>query len=394
MQFIDHKMKKEVAVIIGAGPAGIATAACLNNLSIPNIILEKDDCIASLWKKRSYDRLKLHLAKQFCSLPLMPLPHSAPTFISKAEFIGYLDNYVEHFKLHVVYCTEVVSAALDENGNSWIITVSNRISGKKDEYSARFLIVATGENSEKFIPEIHGLKSFSGEVIHSSEYRSGEVFSTKNVLVVGSGNSGMEIAYDLSKFGARTSIAVRSPFHVMSKETIHFGMVLMKYFPVKIVDVLLVMLAKFKYGNLSKYGIVRPKNGPLKMKAATGRSAVIDVGTVDKIKSGEITVVKAISRIRGDEVISIDGSSNRFDVIIFATGYRSTANTWLKDGEFMLNETGMPKQSFPEHWKGRNGLYCAGLSRRGLPGVSMDAQNIANHINMVCLLVLDFDFMT
>lgn len=66
----------------------------------------------------------------------------------------------------------------------------------------------------------------------------------------------------------------------------------------------------------------------------------------------------------------------------------------MQDGEFMLNETGMPKQSFPEHWKGRHGLYCAGLSRRGLPGVSMDAQNIANHINMVCLLVLDFDFMT
>lgn len=85
-------------------------------------------------------------------------------------------------------------------------------------------------------------------------------------------------------------ISVMLQFHVMSKEMIHFGMVLMKYFPVKIVDVLLVMLAKFKYGNLSKYGIVRPKNGPLKMKAATGRSAVIDVGTVDKIKSGEITV--------------------------------------------------------------------------------------------------------
>ena len=79
-------------------------------------------------------------------------------------------------------------------------------------------------------------------------------------------------------------------FHVMSKEMIHFGMVLVKHFPVKMVDALLLMLAKFKYGDLSKYGIVRPKNGPLKMKAATGRSAVIDVGTVDKIKSGEIKV--------------------------------------------------------------------------------------------------------
>ncbi|KAK1300176.1 putative indole-3-pyruvate monooxygenase YUCCA10 [Acorus calamus] len=210
---------KEV-VIVGAGPSGLATSVCLNLLSIPNVILEKEDCYNSLWKKRSYDRLKLHLAKEFCNLPHFPHPKSAPTYIPKDAFI-------------------------------------------KD---------------------------------------------------------------------------------------------------------------------LSKYGIHRPKEGPFFLKVTTGRSPVIDVGTVSKIKSGEIQVLPEIKEIRGSEVVFSDGKSHPFDAIVFSTGYKSTANYWLKDDENLLNKEGFPKERFPNHWKGKNGLYFAGLGRRGLEGVSMDAQNIANDI--------------
>ncbi|KAJ0973127.1 hypothetical protein J5N97_021086 [Dioscorea zingiberensis] len=372
-------MKTDV-VIVGAGPSGIATAACLNSFSIPNVVIEKEDCTASLWKNKAYDRLKLHLAKQFCSLPLMPHSADAPTFIPKDEFIRYLDDYVKHFMINPVFCTEVVSATFSETSNTWSVISRNKITGEVNEYMSNFLVVATGENSEGIIPEIPGLESFPGEVMHSSLYKSGAGFAGKSVLVVGCGNSGMEIAYDLSNFGAITSISIRSPFHVMTKEMIHLGMVLVKYLPVKVVDELLLMLARFKYGNLSKYGIVRPKNGPLALKASTGRSAVIDVGTVHKIKTGEIKVVKGLLSIKGTEVLFSDGKSDHFDAIVFATGYKSTANNWLKDDGCMLNEEGFPKKMFPNHWKGMNGVYCVGLARRGLEGVSMDARNIANDI--------------
>lgn len=85
----------------------------------------------------------------------------------------------------------------------------------REVYAAKYMVVATGENGEGVIPKIPGLvESFEGEYLHSSAYKNGEKFAGKNVLVVGSGNSGMEIAFDLSKWNAKVSIVVRSPVSI------------------------------------------------------------------------------------------------------------------------------------------------------------------------------------
>ncbi|KAK9293295.1 hypothetical protein L1049_021287 [Liquidambar formosana] len=164
---------------------------------------------------------------------------------------------------------------------------------------------------------------------------------------------------------------------------VHLGMVLLKYLPVFLVDTFITILSKFKYGDLSKYGIHRPKKGPFYVKEIMGRSPVLDVGTVKKIQVGEIQVFPAISSFNKNKVQFKNGFEKEFDVIVFATGYKSVANNWLKDYKYVLNDDGMPKNSFPTHWKGENGLYCAGLSRRGIFGVSMDAKAIADDIKMI-----------
>nr|XP_051179505.1 probable indole-3-pyruvate monooxygenase YUCCA11 [Lolium perenne] len=296
-------MEKVVVLIVGAGPAGLATAACLTQLSIPYVIIEREDCSASLWRNRAYDRLKLHLAKEFCELPHMSYPADAPTYIPKALFVKYVDDYIECFNIQPKYLTSVKSSTYDSEKKVWSIVAHDIAECKKINFTAKFLIVATGENSAENIPVITGLQNFPGETIHSSRYKSGKSFSGKSVLVIGSGNSGMEIAYDLATHGVNTSIVVRS---------------------------------RYVQGSISKI-----------------------MGNIVKFQSG-------------DEI--------SFNAIVFATGYKSTTNMWLKNGESMLNDNGLPTKDYPNHWKGENGLYCAGLARRGLAGIAEDAKNIANDI--------------
>jgi indole-3-pyruvate monooxygenase len=219
-------MEVQTAVlIVGAGPAGLATAACLTQLSIPYVIVEREGFSASLWRNRAYDRLKLHLAKEFCELPHMSYPVDAPTYIPKDQFVKYLDNYIERFDIRPKYHTTIESSSYDEVRKCWFSIARNIKTSVVVRYTARFLVVASGENSAGNIPMIPGLDGFTGEAIHSSRYKSGATYSGKNVLVVGCGNSGMEIAYDLASHGANTSIVVRNPvsflFRLLSEKKTH-----------------------------------------------------------------------------------------------------------------------------------------------------------------------------
>ncbi|KAK4407061.1 putative indole-3-pyruvate monooxygenase YUCCA10 [Sesamum angolense] len=305
-------------IIVGGGPSGLATAACLHELSIPYTLLERQDCFAPLWQKYSYDRVHLHLPKHFCQLPLMPIPPSYSKYLSRNEFVQYLNDYVSRFRIRPRYRRLVETASYDEVAGKWTITARNLGSGEEEEYTPRFLVVATGETCDPKIPEVEGLHSFTGETLHSTEYRNGEKFAGERVLVVGSGNSD---AYNVEGI-------------------VHAALILLKYLPLKWVDWMVVMLSRCVYGDLSKFGIQRPKEGPFALKLKYGKYPVIDVGTLNNLINSR--------QIQGDD--------------------------------YLLSDDGLPKPNFPNHWKGKNGLYCAGLSRRGLYGAAADAQNIAHDI--------------
>ncbi|OVA15088.1 Pyridine nucleotide-disulfide oxidoreductase [Macleaya cordata] len=371
-------MREEVVIIVGAGPSGIATSVCLNHLSIPNIVLEREDCLASLWAKKCYDRLHLQIPKQLSHLPYMSFPANYPKYPSKDQFVMYMENYASQFKVSPLYNRLVELAMFEETTGKWCVDVKNTSTGDAEKYVGRFLVVATGVG-DPYAPEIEGLDSFKGEVLHSTEYKNGAKYVNKNVLVVGSGNSGMDIALDLANFGAKTSIVVRSPIHIINREMACLGVMLMKSLPLNIVDWLLILLSKLRYGDTTKYGIARPKKGhPFFFK--DGRLPVIDVGAYNKIKSGHIQVLPLIRSIAGDCVEFLNGKSYQFEVVVLATGFRRSTNKWLKDGGYLLNESDNEKTSLAHSWKGRNGLYCAGLSKRGLHAAGVDAEKIANDI--------------
>ncbi|XP_002514307.2 indole-3-pyruvate monooxygenase YUCCA2 [Ricinus communis] len=374
------------AVIVGAGPSGLAASACLQERGVPSLILERANCIASLWQLKTYDRLRLHLPKKFCELPLMPFPSSFPTYPTKQQFLAYLEAYKEHFGIEPVFNSTVVNADFDHRCGFWRVKTLG-MKQEESEYVCQWLIVATGENAEEVVPDIEGMDSFEGPIIHTSSYKSGNLFRGKRILVVGCGNSGMEVCLDLCNYNARPSIVVRDSVHVLPQEmlgTSSFGlsMWLLKWFPVSIVDQILLFVSFFVLGDTSQLGLHRPKLGPLELKNVTGKTPVLDVGTISKIRSGDIKVCPGIKRLMHHYVEFTDGRIQDFDAIILATGYRSNVPSWLKDNHMFSKKDGMPAKSFSNGWKGENGLYAVGFTKRGLLGASIDARRIAQDIEM------------
>ncbi|XP_065850091.1 indole-3-pyruvate monooxygenase YUCCA2-like [Euphorbia lathyris] len=375
------------AVIVGCGPSGLAASACLKERGIPSLILERTNCIASLWQLKTYDRLRLHLPKHFCELPLMSFPPNFPTYPTKQQFLAYLEAYRKKFGIEPVFNSTVVSADFDHRLKLWRVKTLG-LKQEECEYVSEWLIVATGENAEEVVPDIEGMKDFEGPIVHTSSYKSGELFRGKKVLVVGCGNSGMEVCLDLCNYNARPSIVVRDSVHVLPQEmlgrsTFGFSMWLLKWFPLCLVDQILLIISHFLIGDTSQFGLHRPKLGPIQLKNATGKTPVLDVGTLAKIRTGEIKVCRGIKRLMHHHHVEfIDGRTENFDAIILATGYKSNVPSWLKESRMFSEKDGLPVKSFPNGWKGENGLYAVGFTKRGLLGSSIDAIRIAHDIHL------------
>ncbi|KAK8579424.1 hypothetical protein V6N13_142636 [Hibiscus sabdariffa] len=373
-------------VIVGAGPSGLAVGACLKNRGVPFVVLERADCIASLWQKRTYDRLKLHLPKQFCQLPYFPFPDDFPEYPTKYQFINYLESYAKHFDINPNFNETVQSAKYDETFGLWRVkTISaSGLIPVEIEYICRWLAVATGENAEKVVPEFEGLTDFGGRVAHACDYKSGKSYCGERVLVVGCGNSGMEVSLDLCNHNAKPSMVVRSSVHVLPREvfgksTFEFAVSMMKWLPLWLVDKMLLIFAYLILGNTEKYGLKRPCLGPLELKNTAGKTPVLDIGALRKIKSGKIKIVPGIKKFSRGKVELLNGQTLEIDSVILATGYRSNVPSWLKENELFSND-GVPKNPFPNGWKGSGGLYAVGFTRKGLSGASLDAISVAHDI--------------
>lgn len=222
-QKMDKMVKPQIwvpgPVIIGAGPSGLAAAACLKQKGIPSLILERADCLASMWQLKTYDRLRLHLPKQFCQLPLMPFPKGLPSYPTKQQFLAYLKAYADHFDIKPAFCKTVVSAEFDGVCKFWRVKtqeiMKKEVVATTTEYVCQWLIVATGENAEEVVPQIEGMEEFQGPILHTSLFKSGSMFCGKKVLVVGCGNSGMEVCLDLCNHNAQPSLVVRDTVSIL-----------------------------------------------------------------------------------------------------------------------------------------------------------------------------------
>ena len=314
--------RAEIA-IVGSGASGLSAAGALKHLGYQAVALEQDDRIGGSWARR-YERLHLHTIRAFSGLAHLGIPREYPQYVPKDQFAQYLQYYATTLGLDVRLGTRVQRVAPD--GDSW------RIDTDAASLLARVVIFATGRYREPVVPIWPGRDQFQGRLLHSSEYRSGAAFAGQRVLVVGVGNSGAEIAADLSEQrAAHVAIAVRASPPIMPRDL--FGIV-----PAQVLGLLFTpvpapraldragaVLRRLGTGDLTRYGLERESWGPF----TTRRPAVIDVGFVGELKAGRITVRPAIERFTPTGVVFIDGRADTFDAIVTATGYRTALDNVL-----------------------------------------------------------------
>ena len=201
--------------MVGGGQAGLSIAARLTQLQVDTLIVDREARVGDNWRNR-YHALTLHNQVQVNHLPYMPFPPNWPTYIPKDKLANWFETYVESMELNYWTGTEFVGGTLRREEQRWTVTL--RRDGATRTLRPRHVVMATGVSGIPSIPDIPSLKDFAGTVLHSTQYQDGEAWSGKRALVIGTGNSGHDIAQDLSSSGAQVTLVQRSPTLVVNIE--------------------------------------------------------------------------------------------------------------------------------------------------------------------------------
>ena len=202
-------------IVIGAGQAGLSAAACLGQLQLDTLIVDRGKRIGDNWRNR-YHALVLHNQVNVNHLPYMRFPPSWPAYIPKDKIAGWFEAYADSMELNTWTSTEFENATYDDSTGRWSVTL--RRDGETRELHPRHVVMATGVSGIPNLPNIPTLKNFGGTVLHSSQYNSGDGWRGKRALIIGSGNSGHDIAQDLHASGAQVTLVQRSPTLVVNVE--------------------------------------------------------------------------------------------------------------------------------------------------------------------------------
>ncbi len=197
-----------VVLVVGGGQAGLAIAARLKQLQIDTLIVDRELRIGDNWRKR-YHALTLHNQVQVNHLPYMPFPPNWPVYIPKDKLANWFETYVDAMELNYWTGTEFESGTYDAAQGRWSV-VLRRADGSNRVMHPRHIVMATGVSGIANLPDIPTLKNFTGTVLHSSQYDDGEAWKGKRAIVIGTGNSGHDIAQDLHSSGADVTLVQRS----------------------------------------------------------------------------------------------------------------------------------------------------------------------------------------
>ncbi|WP_371788484.1 NAD(P)/FAD-dependent oxidoreductase [Streptomyces griseoaurantiacus] len=366
--------------VIGGGPGGLAAAQALRAKGVRAVVLERSDQVGSSWRGH-YERLRLHTTRGLSSLPGLAMPRSFGRWVSRENVVRYLERYAEHHELEIVTGVEVSRVERAPDGEGWLL----RASGGR-ELTGRAVVLATGFNHTPYVPQWPGREDWSGEFLHAGSYRSPAPFAGRDVLVVGAGNTGAEIAVDLVEGGARrVRLAVRTVPHIVRRSTAgwaaQYSAVLVRRLPVRLVDRLARTMCRISVPDLTAQGLPRPETG-LYSRVREGAIPVQDAGIVEAVRTGRVEVVAAVEGFEGDAVLLTDGSRVEPEAVIAATGYARGLEPLVGHLD-VLDARGRPVTSGGRTPENAPGLYFTGFTNPisgMLREMARDAERIARAV--------------
>lgn len=338
------------SIVIGGGQAGLAAAYYLRKAGLHFTVLERNAVHLGSWASY-YDSLKLFSPAMFSELPGMSFPGNPNSYPSRDEVVRYLDDYAKHYDIPVRFEQEVIDVR-KENDLFEITTL------KAETFYSRTLICASGPFTKPFVPQITGMELFKGELLHSKQYTNKHDFSGRKIVVVGGGNSAVQIAVELAEV-SEVTIATRQPLkfkpQIIFGKDIHFW--------------------------LTFLGLDQSKFGKSLLGSSTG---VLDTGKYQKaILNGSPTHREMFSRFSENGVEWSGGEAERVDTVLFATGFIPNYGYLYSLGA--LNDTGYPFEKSGVN-TASTGLYFVGLplqrsfASATIRGVGKDAKYVVRHL--------------
>jgi len=371
------KLERRV-IVVGAGPAGIASAVALKDDGLAPVVLDQADRVASSWRSR-YDGLRLNTWRPFSHLPGRPFPKGTPTFPSRDQLIEHVERHAGEEGIELRLGTRV--ERIERGDGEWVVHTS------EGEVRAPQVIVAVGHEQSPFIPDWPGRDSFEGALHHSSQYRNAGLFKDQRVLVVGPGSSGMEVAHELAEGGAaRVWLAVRTPPNIFLRQgpgPVPGDLIgtWLWHLPTRVADRIARFARRMDLGDLTEYGLPAPEQGVFTDVRRRGKvPAIVDAEVVEAIKDGRIEVVAAVESLDSSGVELADGTRLEPESVICATGYRRELEP-LVGHLGVLGDRDMPKAIGPR--PAAEGLRFIGYLPRpgGLGYMGKEARRAARAIH-------------
>jgi putative flavoprotein involved in K+ transport len=366
------------AIVCGAGTAGLASAAALRAAGVKVVVLERTDRVGASWRTR-YDDLRLNTPGWMSTQPgYRASRRRYGEYPTRDAWIRYLEDYAAHHRIDVRFGTQV--RRLEPAEEEW------RLGTDGEGLRARFVVIATGFDHDPELPDWPGRDSFNGGLIHSSAYRNPEPYRGRDVLVVGPGTTGSEVATLLARGGAgRVRVACRTPPNltvrkIMGASVNTHGLVLERL-PLRIADQVGWLSQRRLFGKLDRYGLPRSPIG-IATQSRRQQAPAYDSGFVGLLKSGRIEIVAAVEGFDGEDVLLADGTRIQPQAVIAATGYGRGLRPLI--GHLgVLDEDGKPLVGGGSEHPSARGLFFNGY-RSNLSGqlrlMRLDARAIARAV--------------